>query len=248
MKITPTVGTHVRYVLVWVSDPFPELLPRLVFSPLLSTPFPACCGSTPCLGSKEGERETYLKTDLFYAFVMKANLFSNVQCLNGIGQQREVRSPPFPSCSLPPTAQSAEGWSPDPSRERLPRAGRAQKSWSKDLVTLSTLDDPLGFSGMNPVGESVCVHSSTPRRHFPVMCSRPPSITCCRGQAVSWPPVPNTNVSLSLDGPKVWCKGQRKWFGIPGRSVQACLSSLDFPHSFHVASALGHVDGICFTL
>lgn len=85
---------------------------------------------------------------------------------------------------------------------------------------------------MNPVEESVCVHTSAPRRHLPAMCSRPPSITCCRGQAASWPPVPHTNVRLSPDGPRVWRKGQRKWFGIPGPSAPTCLSSSDSPHSF----------------
>lgn len=84
---------------------------------------------------RRGEREAYFKTDLFYAFIRKANLFSNVRCLNGIGQQREetgvaasrsgLHPAPLPQLLLPPTARSVEGWSPEPRPEHLPRAGRA---------------------------------------------------------------------------------------------------------------------------
>lgn len=136
MKIIHVIGLYVRYILVWVSGPCRELLPRPVSSPLRSTPFLACRGYSPCLGSKEGERKTYFKTDLCYAFIMKADLFSNVQCLNGTGQQREETGvtasldpastpPPAPRCSLPPTAPVAEDWSPGLTPGHLPRAGRA---------------------------------------------------------------------------------------------------------------------------
>lgn len=138
MKIIHMIGLYVRYILVWVSDPCRELLPRPVFSPLLSTPFLACRGCTPCLGSKERERKTYFKTDLFYAFIIKADLFSNVQCLNGTGQQREetgvtasrssLHPAPYPQLLPPPTARSAEGCSPELTPGHLPRAGCALRS------------------------------------------------------------------------------------------------------------------------
>lgn len=161
---------------------FPRSPAQAAFSPWLSAPFPACCGCTPGLGSKEGERKAYFKTDLFYAFVMKANLFSNVQCPNGIGQPREETG----------VAASWSGLHPAPLPWLLPSAHRpvcgglvqprasprgrtcSRKSWWKDVVTLPTLDDPLGFSRMSPVEESieVCAHEHS------AMCSLPPSITC----------------------------------------------------------------------
>lgn len=190
MKITHIIGIYVRYVLVWVSNPFLELLPRPVFSPLLSTPFPACCGCTPCLGSKEGEREAYFKTDLFYAFIMKANLFSNVQCLNGIGQQSEetgvaasrsgLHPAPLPQLLPSPPCPVHGGLVPRAQPRASPQ-GRtcSRKSWSKDLVTLSTLDDPLGFSGMNPVEESVLS-----------VCTRAPHAVTSQRCAPGLPPSP----------------------------------------------------------
>lgn len=196
VKIIHMIGLYVRYILVWVSDPCLELLPRPVFSPLLSTPFLACRGYTPCLGSKEGERKTYFKTDLFYAFIMKANLFSNVQCLNGTGQQREETGVTASRSSLHPARLPQL---PPPShcpvcRGLVPRAhpraspqGRtcSRKSWSEGLVTLTTLDDLVEFSGMNPMEESVYVCAQGhPRRPLPAMCSQTSLITCCRGQAV----------------------------------------------------------------
>lgn len=205
---------------------FPGSPAQAAFSPWLSAPFPACCGCTPGLGSKEGERKAYFKTDLFYAFVMKANLFSNVQCPNGIGQPREETR----------VTASRSGLHPAPLPQLLPSAhrpvcgglvqprasprGRAcsQKSWWKDVVTLPALDDPLGFSGMSPVEESieVCAHERpTQAPPSDVLPASLRHLLRGGGQAVSWPPVPHTNVSLSLDGPRVWCKGQRKWFGIP---------------------------------
>ena len=76
---------------------------------------------------------------------------------------------------LPPIPQSAKGWSPE-----LTRRGSCQgrtfscKSWSKDLITLSTFDDPLGLLGVNPLQGNVysCVHKSTASQaHPPQMCS-----------------------------------------------------------------------------
>lgn len=99
MKITHVTGVRVRRVLVWVSGPFPERLPGGPSS-LLGSPH-------PCLGSKEGERKACFKADLFYAFITKADLFSNVQCLNGIGQPREETGvaasalPPSPGQDVP---------------------------------------------------------------------------------------------------------------------------------------------------
>lgn len=61
-----------------MSGPFPELLPRPVFSPSLSTPFlPSTLWPHPMpFDPKKGRGQTYFKTDLFYAFIIKANLFS----------------------------------------------------------------------------------------------------------------------------------------------------------------------------
>ena len=71
---------------------------------------------------------------------------------------------------LPPIPQSAKGWSPE-----LTRRGSCQgrtfscKSWSKDLITLSTFDDPLGLLGVNPLQGNVysCVHKSTASQAHP---------------------------------------------------------------------------------
>lgn len=77
MKITHIIDVYVIYIFVRMSDPFLELLPRPISSPLLSTPFLAYCGHTPMpFDPKKGRGKTYFKTDLFYAFVIKANLFS----------------------------------------------------------------------------------------------------------------------------------------------------------------------------
>lgn len=166
MKIIHVIGLYVRYILVWVSGPCRELLPRPVSSPLRSTPFLACRGYSPCLGSKEGERKTYFKTDLCYAFIMKADLFSNVQCLNGTGQQREetgvtasrssLHPAPRPPLLPPSHCPGGRGLVPKAHPRTSPQ-GRtcSRKSWSGGLVTLSALDDPLEFLGMNPMEESV---------------------------------------------------------------------------------------------
>lgn len=128
--------TYYRYICniyVWRSDPFLELLPRPTFSPLLSTPFLARCGRTLCLWSKEGERKTYFKTGIFYAFVIKANLFSkcamsewNWRAIWGWGGCPEVRPsslPPSPAASLLPL-HSLQRIGPRVHTEHLARAGR----------------------------------------------------------------------------------------------------------------------------
>lgn len=77
MKITHIIDVYVIYIFVRMSDPFLELLPGPISSPLLSMPFLAYCGHTPMpFDPKKGRGKTYFKTDLFYAFVIKANLFS----------------------------------------------------------------------------------------------------------------------------------------------------------------------------
>lgn len=57
-------------------------------------------------------------------------------------------------------------------REHL-AGGRAfpRKSWPKDFITLSTPDDPLQLSGVNPLEGTVCscMHKGDPCRHAPQM-------------------------------------------------------------------------------
>lgn len=172
-EITRITGVCVRHVLVWVSDPFSGTPVQAVFSPWLSAPFPACCGYVPhALDPKKGRERFYFKTDLFYAFIMKANLLSNVQCLHGLGRSPEETRvtaftsglpPPAPRPRLPPTAHR-----PVCGGLVWPRASPrgtacSRKSWSKDVVTLSALDDPLWFSGRVSWKKALkCVHTSAP--------------------------------------------------------------------------------------
>lgn len=111
-KITHITGVYVRYVLVWVSDPFLERLPRP--SSLLGSPHRSqhAAAVPHALDPKKGRERLYFKTDLFYAFIMKANLLSNVQCLHGIGQPREETG----------VAASRSGLHPIPLPQLLPSA------------------------------------------------------------------------------------------------------------------------------
>lgn len=175
------------------SDPFLRLPPRPVFSPLFSMPSPAYPGQTPCLfNPKKGRGKTYFKTDLFYAFVKKANLFSKCQCLNGIGKGCEeagAAAPRSRPCALPsipmpaflPTPPVGKGLVPRaPLEGILPGQGVPLESWSKDLMTLSALDDPLRLSDVNPLEGAVCSCA----HRGPPCDTHAPQTGCWNGQAV----------------------------------------------------------------
>lgn len=76
MKIIHIIDIYIIYIFVWTSDPFPELLPRPLPSFIFHT-IPSMLWPHPMpFDPKKGRGQTYFKTDLFYAFVIKANLFS----------------------------------------------------------------------------------------------------------------------------------------------------------------------------
>lgn len=149
--------------------------------------------------------------------------------------------PAAPFCPSP--LPVCMGPAPEPA-QRTPCQGRtlSGKSRSKDLITLSTLHDPLGLSDVPPPEESVDVCSEAhPCRHQTARCALepPPPSPCWKERTASWQPVPNStqNVSLFLDKPRVWSKGQRKWFGIDSwswhRRVQVPWTSRT---PFHLSS------------
>lgn len=127
---------------------------------------------------------------------------------------------------LPPPPQSAKGWSPELT-QGASRRGRtfSCKSWSKDLITWSTLVEPLGLSDVNPLEGNVysCVHRSTPVQAPPPPCAPGPLPSSPTGKGRQF------NGSLSQTAPRrsdcSWmdpgygATGQRKRFGITGPSV-----------------------------
>lgn len=108
---------------------------------------------------------------------------------------------------IPPSSLAASFSHPPVCKGLVPRArprafyqGRtfSWKSWSKDLITLSTLDEPLGLQDVNPLRGNVysCVHRSTPVRahtltHTPPVFSWTTSCHQPTGEGSQWQPMPN---------------------------------------------------------
>jgi len=192
---------------------------------------------------KKGRRQTYFKTDLFYAFIIKANLFSkcamsewNRQMIRG-DWAAASRSNPLPPQLPPPIPQSAKAWAPELTQRASHQGGTfSWKSWAKDLIPLSTLDDPLGLRDVKPLKGNVysCVHKSTALRapQPPPVCSRTTSRHQSAGKGRQNGSLCQTAPRILLpDGARIQCKGQRKRFGTTGPSAQTHSSSLDFSHS-----------------
>lgn len=131
MKIIHIIDIYIIYIFVWASDPFPELLPRPIFPPLHPIPLLSLCRPHPMpFDPKKGRGWAYFKTDLFYAFVIKANLFSkcamsewNQQMIRG-DWAAASRSTLCPSLSSlpPPTPSTASFSHPLVCKGLVPRA------------------------------------------------------------------------------------------------------------------------------
>lgn len=70
MKITHIIDVYVIYIFVRMSDPFLELLPGPISSPLLSTPFLAYCGHTPCLLIQRRGEERLILRQIYFTLLL----------------------------------------------------------------------------------------------------------------------------------------------------------------------------------
>lgn len=72
MKIIHIIDVYVIYIyiFVWMSDPLLELLPRPIFSPLLSTSFLAYCGHTPCLLIQRRGEERLILRQIYFMLLL----------------------------------------------------------------------------------------------------------------------------------------------------------------------------------
>lgn len=131
---------------------------------------------------KKGRGKTYFKTDLFYAFVRKANLFSKCAMSGWDGWRGEETGrwlplgPPAPPAS--PSSHSALGWSPG-----LTQGTSLQTSECGNIVySGAPRKDAL-------LPEQMFTNANGQWAH-PHQAPAPPSSTCWEGQDVCTPSGP----------------------------------------------------------